>query len=218
MNTMVDGPKAAQALFSPAAERNKQHILAVLQAALPPSGAALEIASGTGQHVACFAAALPRWTWQPSDVDHEAFSTICANTEGIGLLNVHPPVQLDVLSPAWLQANEAPLGRAVFDAIYCANMLHIAPWSVCPALMQGAAQRLAPGGQLILYGPYLEDGVPTSPGNLSFDHSLRSSNPAWGVRRREDVEAMANLVGLMLQARHAMPANNLLLVFERAVA
>ena len=216
MVMMLDGQLVAQPLFSPAAERNKQPILAQLQRTLPASGTALELASGTGQHVACFATALPGWTWQPTDAEGDAFSTITANTQGAGLRNVHAPLQVDVLSPAWLQASSLPLGDALFNAIYCANMLHIAPWATCAALMQGAALRLAPGGQLITYGPYLEGDVPTSPGNLTFDASLRGSNPAWGLRQREDVEACAQQAGLVLQTRHAMPAHNLLLVFGRA--
>lgn len=208
----------AQVLCSPAADRNKQDILAQLQRILPASGTALEIASGTGQHVAWFATALSGWTWQPTDRESDAFPTVHANTRGAGLHNVRAPLPVDVLTPAWLQAPGAPLGDELFDLIYCANMLHIAPWSTCAALMQGAALRLAACGQLITYGPYLEDDVPTSAGNLSFDHSLRASDPAWGIRRREDVEAAARQAGLALVARHAMPANNLLLVFGRAGA
>ncbi len=218
MGMTLDSPLPAQPLFSPAAERNKQPILAQLQRILPASGTALEIASGTGQHMAWFAAALPDWTWQPTDAEGDAFSAITASTQGAGLRNVRAPLRLDVLSPAWLQASSPPLGDTLFDAIYCANMMHIAPWATCAALMQGAALRLAPGGQLISYGPYFEDDVATSAGNLAFDLSLRSSNPAWGLRRREDVQAAAQQAGLVLQARHAMPANNLLLVFGRAAA
>lgn len=120
-----------------------------------------------------------------------------------------PPRVLDVMTPAW------PVQPAAFDGIYCANMLHIAPWATCAALMQGAARHLAPQGVLITYGPYLEDGVPTSEGNLAFDASLRHENAAWGIRRREDVEQMARKAGLVLRERHAMPANNLLLVWGR---
>ena len=94
-------------------------------------------------------------------------------------------------------------------------MLHIAPWLTCAALMRGSARHLAPGGALITYGPYLEDGVPTSAGNLAFDQSLRAQDPAWGIRRREDVQQEATRAGLQLSARHAMPANNLLLVWTR---
>ena len=197
--------------FSPAADRNKQPILAVLRDVLPDAGSALEIASGTGQHVAWFAAGLPRWTWQPTDVQPAALDSIAARVAQNGLLNVRLPLQLDVMAARWLPDD------ARFDAIVCANMLHIAPWATCAALMQGSARHLAAGGALITYGPYLEDGVPTSEGNLAFDQSLRAQDAAWGLRRREDVEREAAKVGLQLAARHAMPANNLLLAWTRAL-
>jgi SAM-dependent methyltransferase len=195
--------------FSPAADRNKQPILNVLRDALPERGTALEIASGTGQHVAWFAAALPQWTWQPTDAMPVAMESISAHVAEQGLGNVRPPLVLDVMASVWLP------GDAKFDLIYCANMLHISPWATCAALMQGAALHLAPGGVLVTYGPYLEDGVPTSEGNLSFDQSLRTQDPAWGIRRKEDVAQEAARAGLRLRARHAMPANNLLLVWEK---
>lgn len=200
---MIDLP------FSPAADRNKQPILEVLRQVLPANGSALEIASGTGQHVAWFAAGLPGWTWQPSDAHPGGFDSIAAWTRQQDVSNVRPPLVLDVLAAHWLPDD------ARFDAIYCANMLHISPWATCAALMQGSARHLAPDGRLITYGPYLEDGVPTSPGNLAFDDSLRAQDPAWGIRLLEDVKCEAACAGLQLSARHAMPSNNLLLVWTR---
>lgn len=196
-----------QADFSPAADRNKQSILNTLRQILPDSGNALEIASGTGQHIAWFGNGLPRWRWQPSDAQSNGFDSI--NTWGAeqGASNVSPPVVIDVLADHWLADD------LHFDVIFCANMLHIAPWATCPGLMRGSARHLAPGGRLITYGPYFEDGVPASPGNLSFDGSLRAQDPTWGIRRLEDVEAEAARVGLQLAERHTMPANNLLLVW-----
>ncbi|MGZ5786096.1 MAG: DUF938 domain-containing protein [Ramlibacter sp.] len=197
---------------SPAADRNKQPILDVLRQVLPARGAALEIASGTGQHVAWFAAAMPQWHWQPTDFNESSFASIEACVAQAGLTNVRSPLQLDVTAPQW------PVGGQVFDAIYCANMLHISPWATCAGLMAGAARHLAPQGVLVTYGPYLEDDLPTAPGNLQFDISLRARNPAWGIRRIEDVKREAEGAGLALRARHAMPANNLLLAFARAGA
>ena len=197
--------------FSPAADRNKQPILDVLRQVLPARGSALEIASGTGQHVAWFAKHLPQWAWQPTDADAPALNSIDAHIAQGALANVRAPLLLDVLSPVWL-----PSDTALFDAIYCANMLHIAPWATCTALMQGCARHLSASGQLITYGPYLEDGVVTAPGNQSFDRELRAQNPDWGLRRREDVEQEAAKAGLTLAQRIAMPANNLLLVWARA--
>ena len=193
--------------FSPAADRNKQSILDVLRQLLPVRGSALEIASGTGQHVAWFASGLPNWTWQPTDAQPHALNTIAAQVALQKLNNVQAPLLLDVLASHWLP------DATQFDLIYCANMLHIAPWATCTALMCGSARHLAPGGRLITYGPYLEGGVPTSEGNQAFDQSLRAQNPDWGIRLREDVEQAAAHAGLQLCARHAMPANNLLLVW-----
>lgn len=200
----------SQADFSPAAERNKQPILEVLRQMLPERGSALEIASGTGQHVIWFAAHLPRWTWQPTDAQPGALSVIAQRVAQQGLTQVRTPLLVDVMAPRWLAEDTQ------FDLIYCANMLHISPWASCAALMRGSAWHLAPGGLLVTYGPYLEDEVPTAAGNLVFDQSLRAQNPDWGIRGREEVAQEATRAGLQLTARHAMPANNLLLVWTRA--
>ena len=199
---------------SAAAERNKQPILEILRQLLPVKGNALEIASGTGQHVAWFASGMPKWTWQPTDYQASALPSIAARMASEHLANVLAPLQLDVMASEWLAAGAGGETPA-FDVIYCANMLHISPWPTCAALMQGSAHHLAPDGVLITYGPYLEDEVVTSPGNLEFDRSLRQRDPAWGLRRRTEVEAEAARAGLRLSTRHVMPANNLLLVWTR---
>lgn len=193
---------------SPAAERNGPPILAALQRLLPPAGVLLEVASGTGQHAAFCAAALPGWRWLPSDAQAGALPSIAAWCAG--LPNVAAPVVLDVLEPRW------PGVPAEVDAVYCANMVHIAPWACTAGLMQGAARHLAPQGLLLTYGPYLVDGEPTAPSNLAFDADLRARDPAWGLRRLADVEAEAGRAGLRLRERLAMPANNQLLVWARA--
>jgi len=194
--------------LSPAAERNKQPILEVLKRVMPPRGAALEIASGTGQHVVHFAAGMPGWTWQPSDPDPDALASIGAWCAQAGLPNVRAPLRLDVLTAPW------PV--ATVDAIHCANMLHIAPWATCAALMRGAARHLSSEGVLVIYGPFLVADLPTAPSNLAFDADLRSRNNEWGLRRLEDVVAQARASGFVLQERAAMPANNLTLVFGRS--
>jgi hypothetical protein len=171
----------------------------------------LEVASGTGQHTAWFAAASPQWSWQPTDANASALLGIAALMAEIGLSNVRAPLLLDVMAPQW----PVPCATS-FDAIYCANMLHISPWATCAALMRGSAGHLTPTGVLVLYGPFLEDDVPTSPGNLAFDESLRSQNPGWGLRQKADVAHEAQRAGFFLRERHAMPANNLILVFARS--
>lgn len=193
---------------SPAADRNRGPILTVLVRVLPPQGLMLEIASGTGQHAAHFAAALPGWQWLPSDGDAASMASIsawCARTP-----NVLPPRHLDVELTPW------PGVPSRVDALFCANLLHISPWGTTAALMQGAARHLAPHGLLLLYGPCLEDDVATAPGNLAFDADLRARNPAWGLRRLADVLAQAHGAGLHLRERVALPANNLLLVLAHS--
>ena len=194
--------------FSPAADRNKHSILGGLQGLLAPQGRALEIASGTGQHAVWFADALPAWSWQPTDADATALPGLSQRVAHARHGNVRAPVLLDVLAASWPVA-------AAYDLVFCANMLHIAPWSTCAALMRGAARHLADDGRLVVYGPFLEDAVRTAPGNLAFDESLRERNPQWGIRRREDVCTTAADAGLALCERQSLPANNLLLVFGR---
>jgi hypothetical protein len=198
---------------SPAAERNRQPILEQLRHWLPASGLALEIASGTGQHATHFAAGLPAWTWLPTDADPAALASIRARrhmseANAPGHANLLAPRPLDVM--AWPWPIELPL-----DAIFCANLLHIAPWATCAALMRGAAHLLQRGGQLIVYGPFRVGGIAMAQGNVDFDADLRARNPAWGLRLLADVEAEAARAGLALTRRAEMPANNSMLQFVR---
>lgn len=203
---MSDPPPTAR--VSPSTARNREPILQVLKPRLPPGGLVLEIAAGAGEHAAYCAAALPHLEWRPTDPDPEALASIAAWRDHAGLPNLLPPLRLDAADPAaW------PVDRA--DAVVNINMLHISPWSAAEGLMAGAGRVLPPGGLLFLYGPYLERGVETAPSNLAFDESLRARNPAWGIRRLEDVTALAAAHGLALCERIAMPANNLALVFRR---
>ena len=192
--------------FSAAADRNKTPILEVLQRWLPARARVLEIASGTGQHAAHFAAAHPAWTWQPTEANAEWLPPIAQRCALFA--NVLAPQPLDVMAPSW----GVP---ADFDAGYCANLLHIAPWEVCGALMRGMARHLTAKGQLCLYGPFIVNDRPTAPSNLAFDADLKARDPAWGLRRLEDVQAEAERAGLALRERVEMPANNLLVLFER---
>jgi SAM-dependent methyltransferase len=194
-------------LESPAAERNKQPILEVLERRLPASGTVLEIASGTGQHVVHFARALPQLSWQPTDSDADLRAAAAARIAAAALDNVRPPLPLDVCADAW------PVTSA--DAVVCINMIHIAPWDATIGLMRGAAHLLRPGCPLFLYGPYRREGRHTAPSNEAFDAALRARDPAWGVRDLADVAACAREHGFTLSDAIAMPANNLTVVFVR---
>jgi SAM-dependent methyltransferase len=191
-------------LFAAAAERNREPILRVLERVLPARGAVLEVASGTGQHAAHFAAALPGLVWQPTELDAGALESIAAWTAALG--NVRAPIRLDV--------TEAPWPIETVDAIYGANMIHIAPWSVALALLAGAARHLRRGGLLVLYGPFKVGGRHTAPTNAAFDESLRARDPSFGVRDLEAVAAAAREHGLDLEERVAMPAENQILVMR----
>lgn len=204
-------PRPDARAHAPATARNREPILAVLTELLPAAEGpqrVLEIASGTGEHAAFFAARLPHLAWQPSDADAAALASIAAWRESTGPLdNLAAPIRLDVMA-AW------PEGLAV-DVVFSANMIHIAPWEACLGLFRGASEVLAPGGALVLYGPFAEGGRHTAPSNEAFDASLRARDSRWGVRDLDDVRRVAEAAGFRLEARHEMPANNLTLVFRR---
>jgi SAM-dependent methyltransferase len=194
-------------MTSPSVARNRDPILTILQRVLPKNGVVLEIASGTGEHALYFAAAFPQLTWQPTDQDEQALKSIAAYRDISGLPNLLPPIVLDAADPEW------PVLHA--GAIVAINMVHISLWRATQGLMAGAGRVLPPGGVLYLYGAYRENGAHTSPSNALFDQDLRRRNPEWGVRDLEEVTELADLHGLKLVERVAMPANNLSLVFRR---
>ena len=177
---------------APAAARNVGPIGDVLSDWLPERGLVLEIASGTGEHALAFARRFPELDWQPSDPDPQALASIAAWVEE-GPSNLRPPVQLDVCADRW------PVEDA--DAILCVNMVHIAPWEASLGLLDGGGRLLSRGAPLILYGPWLQAGVPTAPSNQAFDISLRDRDPRWGLRLVEDFAAEAERRGLLLEER-----------------
>lgn len=191
----------------PAPQRNAAPILEVLKRVLPRPGLTLEIASGSGQHAAHFCESLSELRWQPTDYDPTAIPSIDAWREDSGLENFLPALHLDVTSDAW------PVEEV--DSIFCANMIHISPWTSCLGLFRGASRVLRSNGVLALYGPFIEQDVETSASNMQFDASLRSRNSDWAIRDLGEVKDVATSEGLVFQERIAMPANNLCVVFKR---
>ena len=203
-----EAPEAGARRSAPAALRNREPIAEVLADWLPQHGLVLEVASGTGEHAAFFAERFPALDWQPSDFHPDALESIRTWVAETGFANLREPLVIDASSSDW------PIERA--DVVFNANMAHISPWAASLGLVAGAARVLAPGGRLILYGPWLKDDIETAPSNLAFDADLKRRDPEWGLRRVEDFAAAAGAKGLVLAECRQMPANNLMLLFRRS--
>jgi SAM-dependent methyltransferase len=203
-------------LDAPAFHRNHQAIRAVLLRYLADqSGDVLEAGSGTGQHMVDFAHQMPGITWWPSDYNEQHLKSIAAWRAYANLPNIRPPLRIDLSDPAWCPQMHDGSGPKNLKAVFCANVIHIAPWSVAEGLFAGAGRYLPADGRLFLYGPFKRGGKHTAISNAVFDTSLREGNPEWGVRDIEALEKLAVNAGLALVEIAEMPANNLILVFER---
>jgi hypothetical protein len=194
-------------LESPAAERNKQPLAAVLARALPVSGLVLEVASGTGQHAEHFARTFPTLTWQPTEADGDMLAALCERVQCAALPNLLAPIMFDV--------HDAQPPVAAAAAVVCSNMIHIAPWSACAALLAHAKVLLPPRSPLVLYGPFKRAGAHTAPSNAAFDVDLRRRNSQWGLRDLDEVVELAREHAIKLVELVAMPANNFTLVLKR---
>ena len=192
---------------APAALRNREPIAEVLAEWLPPTGLVLEIASGTGEHVIYFTERFPALEWQPSDIHPDALASITAWRSGSDERNLRSPIVIDAASSYW------PIDRA--DAILSINMVHISPWKSALGLLDGANRLLPSGAPLILYGPWMKQGVATASSNLAFDADLKRHDPEWGLRMVEDFAAAAEERDLKLVDTRAMPANNMMLLLRR---
>jgi SAM-dependent methyltransferase len=204
-------------LDAAAFHRNHGPIWAVLQRFLAgKSGDVLEAGSGTGQHVVDFAKHTPDLTWWPSDTNERHLSSIAAWLDYAGLPNTRPPLKIDLSDPAWCPVMQDGSGPGELLAVFCANVVHIAPWRVAEGLFTGAARYLRPDGRLYLYGPFKRDGKHTALSNAVFDTSLRERDAEWGIRDIGELAALADRVGLALVETVAMPANNQILAFARS--
>jgi hypothetical protein len=183
----------------------------VLTRVLPKRGLALEIGSGTGEHAVCFAKALPRLVWLPSDPDIDSRASIEAWIVSEQLTNVLAPVAIDARRETWDVEDYAP-----FDAMISLNMIHIAPWAAAVGLLAGAERLLGPGGVLFLYGPFMRGGIHTAASNAAFDADLKRRDDRWGVRDIEELVSAAAPYGIELREVVKMPADNLSLIFAKA--
>jgi SAM-dependent methyltransferase len=204
-------------LDAAAFHRNHEPIWAVLQKFLAgKSGDVAEVGSGTGQHVVHFAKHTPGIIWWPSDLNENHLKSIEAWRAHSALPNIRPPLRIDLTDPTWCLAMHDGSGPAELLAVFCANVIHIAPWRVAEGLFAGAGRYLRADGRLFLYGPFKRDGKHTAMSNAVFDTSLREQDADWGVRDIVDLEELAAGVGLALVETVPMPANNMILVFGRS--
>jgi hypothetical protein len=162
-----------------------------------------------------FARRTPDVTWWPSDLNEAHLKSIDAWRAHAGLVNIRPPLRIDLSDPAWCREMHDGSGPAKLLAVFCANVIHIAPWRVAEGLFAGAGRTLRADGRLFLYGPFKRDGKHTAVSNAVFDTSLRERDPEWGVRDIEALQELAANAGLELIETVEMPANNLTLVFAR---
>lgn len=196
-------------LVAPSAERNREPLCDLMEHAAPATGEALEIASGTGQHVVGFAARLPGLTWQPSDISAERRASIAAYVAEAGLPNIRPPIDLNAAEPGW-GADHA--GRALIAVV---NLLHLIPMRQVETLIGEAARALARGGRLVVYGPFMRAGELTSEGDRAFHATLVAHDPAIGYKDDFDVMDLMQAAGLDMVEAVEMPANNLALIAEK---
>jgi SAM-dependent methyltransferase len=208
-------PPAGGRLDAAAFHRNHAAIAGLLVPFLQDhTGHLLEIGSGTGQHAVDMARQMPTVTWWPTDLNDSHLRSIAAWRDHSKLENLKEPVRLDASAADW-QLKERGLPEW-FTVMFCANVIHIAPWRVAEGLFAGAGRYLRSDGRLFLYGPFKREGKHTAMSNAVFDTSLRQQDAEWGVRDIADIEKLAAGVGLALIETVPMPANNLILVFGRS--
>ena len=198
-----------QRLFSPSAARNCKLIVDAYQALMPQRGTVLEIASGTGEHGFHITNACPQLCWQPSDPDAKSRLSIDAWAAFANHVAIEPALNLDVTKQAWIE------NLPICDGVVSINMIHIAPFAAVEGLFSGSVKLLKPGAKLFLYGPFKRHGE-TATSNIEFDASLKSRNPAWGVRDLDlDLVPLAARHKMILADIREMPANNLCVTFQK---
>ena len=201
-NALPDGR-----LVAPSAKRNAAPIFERLAGYVPDSGMVLELASGTGQHIAALARMYPDVVWQPSDASDERMGSINAWRAHTGADNLRDPLLLDA-SGVWPDFTNLRL-------VYLVNLFHLIPQDDAVAVIRGAAGALAAGGHFFVYGPFRTDGAFRSEGDAKFHASLNAQNPLIGYKDLEWMEAELCAAGLSLVAVHEMPANNLVIVGQK---
>lgn len=208
-NASVARSSGGARLSAPAAARNAAHLCDLLEKVAPTKGKALEIASGTGQHVLAFAKALPRITWQPTEIASDRIASIDAYRSDAPDLAILPPRRLDATTAEWHRAFEP------VDLVVLVNLLHLISDEQATTVIGEAVKALTPGGRFVLYGPFRRGGHLTSEGDARFDADLRGADPTIGYKNDDDVARALKEAGCSDVERIEMPANNLAFVAQR---
>lgn len=196
-------------LYAPAAAKNIGVIADVLAYHAPERGTALEIASGTGQHVAHLAERIPHLHWQPSDIDAARRASIDAWAAASGQSNISPAIHLDATVQGWSAQHGGQ------NLITLTNLLHLITEPQARMLIRESGRALAPQGIFHLYGPFLRDGETTSEGDTAFHARLTAENPEIGYKDDWDVIDWIHESGMDLVQVFEMPANNMSFVATR---
>jgi hypothetical protein len=204
--TKTEGSKK---LFAPSAESNAPAICNVLKSIALRQGNALELASGTGQHIVILAKAMPNIQWQPTEVDPDRIASIQAYIDESNCSNISNPLLLNATQSSW-STKLYPM-----DLISLSNLLHLISISEAETLIAEAATALSQGGRLFLYGPFKRSGKLISQGDIEFDKGIRASAPDTGYKDDQWVISQVTQNGLALAQTIEMPANNLALVFQK---
>ncbi len=192
-------------LTAPAAERNADAITALLARLAPPQGTALELASGTGQHIIHFARAMPHLTWQPSEIAPDRLKSIAAYVAEVDTGTIKAPIALNATQTGWGTQHKA-------DLIVLINLTHLISSPETQTILSEVTQALTPTGIFVLYGPFMRNGQLISEGDRNFHASLTGSDPAIGYKNDADITAWMEDAGLTLIETVEMPANNLALI------
>ena len=209
MASIASTTDKTEKLHAPSAERNAADICALLHTNSPPSGEALELASGTGQHIVALATAMPNLRWQPTEVDESRLKSIAVYLDESELSNTRPPFALDATKAGWDKSVEAK------DLIVLVNLLHLLSGIEANTLISEAMKTLKSGGKLFLYGPFKRSGQLTSDGDIEFDANIRANDPDTGYKNDQDIITVAESAGLTFLQSVEMRANNLALLFQK---
>lgn len=203
--TPIEGGK----LLAPSALRNIAAVVGLVRDAAPTKGRALEIASGTGQHIVGLASALPQLDWFPSEVEPKRIASINAYADEAGHGNLHPARLLDAATVGWAKQHSP------YDMIYLGNLLHLVPDEIARSIISQVAQALTPKGVFVLYGPFMRSGALTSDGDAKFHAELRASDPDIGYKDDIWIKQVLTEAGLPVIVVQDMPANNLGFIARR---